>query len=83
MDREAERKRRKRLAALPFSEKLKILEKLGERDRAIAAAGLRKRRSEKASLPADRTTGLPVLSTGNGAPSLTSKQVREILFKFP
>jgi len=34
--------RRKRLAALPFSEKLKILEKMRERDRAIAAARLRK-----------------------------------------
>lgn len=37
-----EKERRKRLASLPFSEKLKILEKLRERDRAIAAAGLRK-----------------------------------------
>lgn len=34
--------RRKRLASLPFSEKLKILEKLRERDRVIAASGLRK-----------------------------------------
>jgi len=32
---------RKRLAALSFSEKVKILEKLRERDKAIAAAGLR------------------------------------------
>ncbi len=34
------KERRKRLASLPFSEKLKILERL--RDRAIAASGLRK-----------------------------------------
>jgi hypothetical protein len=32
---------RKRLAALSFTEKLKILEKLRERELAIAAAGLR------------------------------------------
>lgn len=36
-----ERERRKRLAALPFSEKIKILEKLRERSRVIAASGLR------------------------------------------
>jgi len=40
MDRDKER--RKRLASLPFSEKLKILEKLRERSRVIAASGLRK-----------------------------------------
>jgi hypothetical protein len=34
---------RKRLAALSFTEKIKILEKLRDRDRAIAAAGLRKK----------------------------------------
>jgi hypothetical protein len=37
-----DKERRKRLASLPFSEKLKILEKLRNRNRAIAAAGLRK-----------------------------------------
>ena len=37
-----ENQRRKQLAALPFSEKLKILEKLRDRSRVIAAAGLRK-----------------------------------------
>lgn len=42
MGSDSEKARRKRLAALPFSEKLKILEKMRERDRAIAAAGLRK-----------------------------------------
>jgi hypothetical protein len=40
MDKDKER--RKRLASLPFSEKLKILEKMRDRDRAIAASGLRK-----------------------------------------
>jgi hypothetical protein len=34
---------RKRLAALSFTEKIKILEKLRDRERAIAAAGLRKK----------------------------------------
>lgn len=34
---------RKRLTALSFSEKIKVLEKLRERDRAIAAAGLRRK----------------------------------------
>ncbi len=33
---------RKRLTALTFSEKIKILEKLRDRDRTIAASGLRK-----------------------------------------
>lgn len=42
MGSDSEKARRKPLAALPFSEKLKILEKMRERDRAIAAAGLRK-----------------------------------------
>ncbi len=48
---DSEKARRKRLASLPFSEKLKILEKLRHRSRAIAAAGLRKtarHRSEQA-----------------------------------
>ena len=40
MDREKER--RKRLASLSFSEKLKILEKLRDRNRVIAASGLRR-----------------------------------------
>jgi len=34
-------KMRTRLAALSFSEKVKILEKLRDRDQAIAASGLR------------------------------------------
>ena len=36
-----------RLAALSFSEKIKILEKLRDRDRSIAAAGLRKKSDVK------------------------------------
>jgi hypothetical protein len=39
---ETDKERRKRLASLPFSEKIKILEKLRDRSRVIAAAGLRK-----------------------------------------
>jgi hypothetical protein len=38
-------KMRSRLASLSFTEKVKILEKLRDRDKAIAAAGLRKKRS--------------------------------------
>lgn len=41
---------RKRLAALNFTEKIKILEKLRDRDKAIAAAGLR-RKPEPQSAP--------------------------------
>lgn len=42
---------RKRLASLSFSEKVKILEKLRDRDRAIAAAGLRKKVPKKINPP--------------------------------
>ena len=45
MDKEQER--RKRLAALPFSEKLKILGKLRDRSRAIRASGLRKKKGTR------------------------------------
>ncbi len=38
---ESKRAARKRLAALPFSEKVKLLEKLRDRSRAIAANPLR------------------------------------------
>jgi hypothetical protein len=34
---------RSKLAALSFTEKIKILEKLRDRDKAIAAAGLRRK----------------------------------------
>jgi hypothetical protein len=43
---ESKKKRRKELASLSFSEKIKILEKLRDRDRAIAAAGLRRKISK-------------------------------------
>lgn len=36
-----------RLGSLSFSEKVKILEKLREREKAIAASGLRRKTSEK------------------------------------
>jgi hypothetical protein len=45
---DTEKERRKRLASLPFSEKLKILEKLRARDRAIAASGLRRTKVRRA-----------------------------------
>lgn len=46
-----DKERRKRLASLSFSEKLKILEKLRDRDRAIAASGLRKMKVRQAVNP--------------------------------
>jgi hypothetical protein len=46
---DTEKERRKRLVSLPFSEKIKILEKLRDRDRAIAASGLRKMKVRKAA----------------------------------
>jgi hypothetical protein len=45
---ETHKERRKRLASLPFSEKLKILEKLRDCNRAIAASGLRKMKVRQA-----------------------------------
>jgi hypothetical protein len=39
---EGKERMRKRLAALSFSEKIKILEKLRDREKAIAASGLRR-----------------------------------------
>jgi hypothetical protein len=39
---ESKRQARQNLAALPFSEKVKLLEKLRDRSRAIAASSLRK-----------------------------------------
>ena len=47
MGTDSERARRKRLALLSFEEKIKILERLRERSKAIAAAGLRKQKEEK------------------------------------
>jgi hypothetical protein len=49
MSADSEKTRRKRLASLPFAEKIKILERLRERSRAIAAAGLRKKTRQKES----------------------------------
>ena len=43
----------------------------------------RKIRSKKMSIIIDPVTGLPVLSAGPNAPTLTSKQVEEILSTFP
>jgi hypothetical protein len=45
---------RKRLAALSFSEKIKILEKLRDRSLALASGGLRKKSEEDASKKADK-----------------------------
>jgi len=42
---EGKKEMRKRLAALSFTEKINILEKLRDRDRAISAAGLRRFRT--------------------------------------
>jgi hypothetical protein len=44
-----DKERRRRLASLPFSEKVKILERLRDRNRAIAASGLRKMKVRKAA----------------------------------
>jgi AbrB family looped-hinge helix DNA binding protein len=42
-----------------------------------------KRRRRQARILSDPLTGLPVLSAGDGAPLLTSKEVGEILTNFP
>jgi AbrB family looped-hinge helix DNA binding protein len=39
--------------------------------------------ARRAKIITDPTTGLPVLTTGQQAPRLTSKQVREVLDEFP
>jgi len=49
-------KLRARLRSLSFPEKVKILEKLRDRDRAIAASGLRATRANNA----EKETSLPV-----------------------
>lgn len=43
----------------------------------------RRKRARKARIVTDPITGLPVLTFGEGAPVLTSKQVREILDELP
>jgi hypothetical protein len=45
---------RRRLASLSFSEKVRILEKLRDRDHAIAASGLRQKPAEGARKKADK-----------------------------
>jgi hypothetical protein len=52
--------RREQLAALPFAEKLRILDKLRARSLAIAAAGLRGSESKTE----DNTSGAPDKKTG-------------------
>ena len=43
----------------------------------------RKKRSRRCRIVTDPTTGLPVLTAGPNAPTLTSEQVREALYDFP
>lgn len=43
----------------------------------------RRKRSRKVKIVVDPVTGLPVLSAGQDAPVLSSKQVGEILSEFP
>jgi len=53
----SKREMRKRLATLSFSEKTKILEKLRDRDQAIAASGLRPKAAPGARKKADKGSG--------------------------
>jgi hypothetical protein len=55
MDPMSKSKMRTRLASLSFSEKIKILEKLPDRSKAIAASGLR-RKAEQASRKAPKAS---------------------------
>jgi len=48
MGKDKDRETRKRLASLPFSKKLEVLEKLRDRSRVIAASGLRKKKARQA-----------------------------------
>jgi len=43
----------------------------------------RKKRTQRARLVTDPVTGLPALSAGRNAPTLSSKDVEEILASFP
>jgi AbrB family looped-hinge helix DNA binding protein len=43
----------------------------------------RRKRSRKVKIVVDPVTGLPILSAGQDAPVLSSKQVGEILSEFP
>ncbi|HEY7351231.1 MAG TPA: hypothetical protein VH596_00565 [Terriglobales bacterium] len=55
---------REKLAALSFSEKIRILEKLRDRSKAIAAAGLRK----EPSAPQPKSEPVPAKSKSNSSP---------------
>jgi hypothetical protein len=44
---DSKRDMRQRLAALPFAEKVKLLEQLRDRSRAIAASGLKRQSSHR------------------------------------
>jgi hypothetical protein len=50
-------KLRTRLASLSFSEKIKVLEKLRDRNNAIAASGLRRKDAAVARKKADKGSG--------------------------
>jgi len=52
---QAKERMRKRLAALSFTEKIKILEKLRDREKAIAAAGLRRDASKSGSAHSEKS----------------------------
>jgi AbrB family looped-hinge helix DNA binding protein len=43
----------------------------------------RPKRARRVKLVSDPVTGLPALSAGPGAPTLSSKEVEEILINFP
>ena len=78
-----EKDRRKRLASLPFSEKLKILEKLRDRSRAIAASGLRKTHGHPEPRPASGSTGPANRERLNGYETKTVNEERGIEFRLP
>jgi hypothetical protein len=48
-------KLRSRLASLSYTEKVKILEKLRDRDKAIAAAGLRRKPESHTAKPIEKS----------------------------
>jgi AbrB family looped-hinge helix DNA binding protein len=43
----------------------------------------RRKRTHRVKFVTDPVTGLPALSAGSGAPTLSSKEVKEILANFP
>ncbi len=58
MDDPSEKTRRKRLAALPFPEKIKILEKLRDVNRSASQSGLRKPKISKPGVPSAPAVGV-------------------------